>query len=119
MEPAKPPATAGAAMEALQAQRAFPSWALFAYKALKAASDGNPPLRLALVADDAILLAPTKRAEGWVGFFICQHTAAGHVRTFVDTSDNSVIQLQVPVRFENEATTAEEAVMLPNAQGHA
>lgn len=106
-------------MEALIANKSFPSWALFAYKALKEASDGNPPLRLALFAHDAILLAPTKREAGWAGFLICQYTAAGQVRTFTDTSDNTVIQLEVPARFADEATTAEEAVTLPISQGPA
>lgn len=114
-----PPASAGAAMEVMIAKRSFPTWALFAYKPLKAASDGNAPMRLALVADDAILLAPAKRRDGWCGFLICQNSASGQVRTFTDLSDSSRISLLVPGRFADEATTAEEAVTLPIAPARA
>ena len=98
--------------------RNFPTWALFAYTPLKkAAGDRPPPSRLALISqsEDAIMLAPTKRMGGWVGFFICQREAAGRVHTFLDTKDQVTIQLEVPRRFGAEATMAEEAVVLTTA----
>lgn len=79
----RPPAEAGAAMLALIAARQFPGFALAFYEHLQqAAGDAPPPRPLALVADDAILLAPRRTAGGWEGFLIAEHSAADQVRAF-------------------------------------
>lgn len=99
-------------------ERSFPTWALFVYTPLKKAAGDRPaPNRLALISEsqDAIMLAPTKRMGGWVGFFICQREAAGRVHTFLDTKDGVSHRLEVPRKFAAEATMAEEAVVLTTA----
>jgi hypothetical protein len=79
----QPPIEAGAAMLALIAARQFPSFALTFYEPLQQAGQGQPPPSpLALVADDAILLAPRRTAGGWSGFLIAEHSAADQVRAF-------------------------------------
>jgi len=79
----QPPTEAGAAMLALIAARQFPSFALTFYEPLLQAGQGQPaPSPLALVADDAILLAPRRQGPAWVGFLIAEHSAADQVRPF-------------------------------------
>jgi hypothetical protein len=79
----QPPAEAGAAMLALIAARQFPGFALTFYEPLLQAGQGQPaPSPLALVAEDAILLAPRRSATGWEGFLIAEHSAADQVRPF-------------------------------------
>jgi hypothetical protein len=70
-------------MLALIAARQFPGFALAFYEHLQqAAGDTPPPRPLALVADDAILLAPRRTSTGWEGFLIAEHSAADQVRPF-------------------------------------
>ncbi len=79
----RPPSDAGAAMLALICISQFPAFALAFYDALSAAGSGhNPPPLLALVADDAILLAPRQALGGWSGFLIAEGTAQGQDRPF-------------------------------------
>ena len=78
-----PPAEAGAAMLALIKAKQFPGWALTFYEALEAAGRDQPaPPTLALVAEDAILLAPRFTPGGWTGFLIAEGPASGQVRAF-------------------------------------
>jgi hypothetical protein len=70
-------------MLALIAARQFPGFALAFYEHLQQAGQGQPPPSpLALVADDAILLAPRRQGEAWTGFLIAEHSAADQVRAF-------------------------------------
>jgi hypothetical protein len=70
-------------MLALIRHSLFPAFALAFYEPLSAAGSGhNPPPLLALVADDAILLAPRQITGGWSGFLIAEGTAQGQRRAF-------------------------------------
>lgn len=76
-----PPAAAGAAALALGED--LPGFAMAFYPDLETVGRDRPaPSRLALLAEDAILLAPVPTATGWRGFLIADDTAAGQVREF-------------------------------------
>lgn len=94
----RPPGEAGAAMLALIQARAFPTFALGFYDALAAAGKDQPvPELLALVASDAVLLAPRQSAGGWSGFLIAEGTAQDQLREFRATPDQAQpIWLAVP-----------------------
>lgn len=86
----------GAAALALVAQRKMPTWALFCFQELRAAAEeGYVPDTCAFIAKDAILLHPTRTAEGWQGLLIAQESASEKYRTFTDDHDNTY-HLQVP-----------------------
>lgn len=109
-----PPPEAGAAMLALIAQRQFPTWALTFYDALKNSAGDTPPPTLALVATDAILLAPRFTPQGWRGFLIAEESAAGQARCFhpPDQPEASA-WLAVPVAPQPGAVWAAAAASLP------
>ena len=93
----QPPAEAGAAIVALAARQQVPGFALAFYAALSGAAGGTPaPQLLALVADDALLLAPRLTPLGWRGFLIAEDTADGQVRRFSSTADGESYWLEVP-----------------------
>lgn len=98
----KPPVAAGAAMLELIRRRLFPGFALAFYDALYQVGEGQPiPQPLALIADDAILLAPRPRADrsGWDGFLIAEGPAQGQVRSFRwpdQAPDQAAVWLTVP-----------------------
>lgn len=78
-----PPAAAGAAMLALLEREEFPDWAVAFYDSLNAVGRNHPaPARLALISEDAILLAPTLEPGGWRGFLIAEDTAINQPRSF-------------------------------------
>lgn len=110
-----PPAEAGAAMLALVAAGQFPSWALAFYGALQSAGkDTPPPPTLALVADDAILLAPRFTPGNWTGFLIAEGQAADQPRAFHPPGQpQAVVWLAVPVAPEPAAVWAVAAASLP------
>ena len=68
------------------------------YDALATAGEGHhPPTPLALLADDALLLAPVEHQDGWRGLLLAEDTAAGQVRTFRLADDlQRVVTLLVP-----------------------
>lgn len=110
-----PPSEAGAAMLALIARRQFPGWALTFYDALQqAGKDAPPPPTLALVAADAILLAPRFTPRGWTGFLIAEGQASGQPRAFHPPDrPQTVTWLSVPVAPEAAAVWAVAAASLP------
>lgn len=112
----RPPVEAGAAMLQLIADRQFPSFALAFYEPLHAAGSGQPaPPRLALVADDAILLAPTPTADGWRGFLIAEATAQGQPRSFRwpgQPDPAALLQVPMPAAGSGGAVWAVEAASL-------
>jgi hypothetical protein len=113
----RPPVEAGAAMIALISRKQFPGFALAFYDPLLSAGQGAaPPQRLALVADDAILLAPEPIAGGWRGFLIAEGTATGQTRVFhwPGQPDQPACCLAVPapVSGATGAVWAEEAASL-------
>ena len=93
-----PPAAAGAAMLALCELRQVPGFALAFYDALATAGEGTPPPQLlALLADDALLLAPVEHQDGWRGLLLAEETAAGQERTFRLADDSQrLVTLLVP-----------------------
>lgn len=110
-----PPAEAGAAMLALIARRQFPGWGLAFYDALQQAGAAvTPPPTLALVTDDAILLAPRFTPQGWTGFLIAESTAAGQSRPFHPPGQPDVVTwLSVPAAPSGAAVWAAAAASLP------
>jgi hypothetical protein len=96
--PQGPPAEAGAAMLALCEAQQVPGFAMAFYDALATAGEGiTPPTLLALLADDALLLAPAEQQDGWRGLLLAEDTAAGQVRTFRMAGDpQRVVSLLVP-----------------------
>jgi hypothetical protein len=65
---------------------------------LATAGEGTPPpTLLALLADDALLLAPVEHQDGWRGLLLAEDTAAGQERTFRLADDpQRAVTLQVP-----------------------
>jgi hypothetical protein len=112
----RPPSEAGAAMLALIKAHQFPGFALAFYDVLHTAGQGQPtPQRLALIATDAILLAPEPTADGWRGFLIAEGTATGQTRQFHwPGEDQPVCCLAVPAPVSGAvgAVWAEEAASL-------
>ena len=121
--PSGPPAEAGSAAVALLALGLFPAWALGLIEPLLKAGDDQPtPARLALLAEDALLLAPmeagglTQRA-GWGGLLIAEDTAAGQLRQFNSEDQAVTVWLRVPQPSEpGSAVWAEEVACLPIQQ---
>jgi hypothetical protein len=114
----RPPADAGAAMLELIRRQLFPGFALAFYEHLSAAGQNHPiPSRLALVAEDAIMLAPAAGPGGWQGFLIAESQAAGQDRAFrwIDQpADQPSLHLAVPAPASAAmgAVWAEEAACL-------
>lgn len=94
-----PPTEAGAAMLALCELRQVPGFAMAFYDALATAGEGiAPPTPLALVADDALLLAPVEHQDGWRGLLLAEDTAAGQERSFRLADDpQRLVTLRVPI----------------------
>lgn len=100
----------GSAAVALVHEKRYPSWALFCFPELKASHNPNlRPDNLALIAEDAILLAPIKTSYGWLGFLIAQESASDSVRVFEDDEGNQV-RLLIP--FIETKIVAREDVYL-------
>ena len=118
-KPQGPPAEAGAAMLAICEQQQVPGFAMAFYDALATAGEGvNPPTPLALLADDALLLAPVEHQDGWRGLLLAEDTAAGQARAFRLADDpQRVVTLLVP-SAPDAATPAWAAAgaWLPSAQ---
>lgn len=114
-----PPADAGAAMLALVVLNQCPSFALAFYESLAAAGQDQPaPRRLALIADDAILLAPTPSPGGWTGFLIADSSAANQTRAFhLPGEAEPIAQLLVPPPADGSVAGVWAAAhsTLPNA----
>jgi hypothetical protein len=112
----RPPSEAGAAMLALLSQQQFPGFALAFYDVLLSAGQGQTaPQRLALIATDAILLAPEPTTDGWRGFLIAEGTATGQTRQFRWAGDDQptcCLAVPAPVSGAMGAVWAEEAASL-------
>jgi hypothetical protein len=118
--PSGPPAEAGSAAVALLALGLFPAWALgFIDHLLKAGEDQPTPARLALLAEDALLLAPVEaggltQRGGWGGLMIAEDTAAGELRQFSSEDQTVTVWLRVPQPSEpGSAIWAEAVACLP------
>lgn len=92
-----PPPEAGAALLALCERQLAPGFAMGFYDALADAGEGvAAPALLALLADDALLLAPQEGADGWRGLLLAQDTAAGQPRAFTVLDRDQTVWLDVP-----------------------
>lgn len=106
-------------MLALCEQRQAPGFAMAFYDALATAGEGTPPpTPLALLAEDALLLAPVEHNDGWRGLLLAEDTAAGQVRTFRLADDpQRLVTLLVPSSPDAAAPAwAAEDSWLPIAQ---
>jgi hypothetical protein len=91
-----PSARYGAAAKKLIEAGQFPSWALFIYKDLVAKADGaQAPDDIALIAKDAIILAPTYEDFECYGMLIALESASEQVRSF-STMHGDFIELKMP-----------------------
>jgi len=106
-------------MLALCEQRQAPGFAMTFYDTLATAGEGTPPpTPLALLAEDALLLAPIEHHDGWRGLLLAEDTAAGQVRTFRLADDpQRLVTLLVPSAPDAAAPAwAAEGSWLPIAQ---
>jgi hypothetical protein len=105
-------------MLALVALDQCPPFALAFYESLAAAGQDQPaPPRLALIAEDAVLLAPTPSPGGWHGFLIADCSAANQVRAFrLPGEEEPIAQLLVPPPADGSVAGvwAAERSTLPN-----
>jgi hypothetical protein len=92
-------------MLALCEQRQVPGFAMAFYDALATAGEGTPPpTPLALLAEDALLLAPVEHQDGWRGLLLAEDTAAGQERTFRLADDpQRLVTLIVPLALDAAA----------------
>lgn len=106
-----PDGHSAAAYVELIKRRLLPGWALFCYKGLAPhATPGYVPGEPALIAEDAILLHPELKPNGYSGLLIAMESAGDKKRLFTSTRGLEVV-LQVPyietkfVARENELLT--------------
>lgn len=71
-----PTSVYGAAAMALVAGNNMPPWALFVFKDLKEAAEGQPPQLLAFICENAILLAPVFYENRVKGMLIALESAS-------------------------------------------
>lgn len=101
-----------AAVKLVEAGR-FPAWCLFCYPALRDAAGAckQPPRTLAYIAEDAVLLAPRRLGNGYIGMLVAQESAGGQVRLF-ETDDGNFISLEVPA-IPTKFIAEEDVILLP------
>lgn len=90
-----PTAIYGSAAMALIAMRLYPTWALFIFKDLKEAADGDPPSILAYVGEDAMILAPVHDQGIVKGMLIATEKASGK-RLVLQSPCNKTIYVEMP-----------------------
>lgn len=106
----KPSSHYGSAALAMVKAGVFPSWALFCFKQLADIADPSyTPSLAGFVAEDAILLHPTKTDHGYQGLLIARESAGNQVRNFDDGRGN-IVSLRIPP--VNTKIIAEEDVIL-------
>lgn len=105
-----PGARYGAAAKKLIEMGQFPFWALFIYKDLVSrADDALPPDDLALIAEDAIILAPTYEDFECHGMLIAMESASDKVRRF-STVHGDFVELRMP-KIDAKVSAIEDAVI--------
>ena len=104
-----PSATFGSAAMELVKMKMFPKWGLFAFKALKEASNGRPPELLAYIGEDVMMLAPIVDGKELKGMIICQESAYGAERELCSPC-GSGIKILVP-RFSGKIFAEENITM--------
>jgi len=104
----------GSAMLEMAKRRTLPSWALFCFKEVtETASSAYTPTMCAFVAEDAMLLHPVRKGEGWEGMLIAMESASEQPRVFVD-DDGNRHHLHVPY-IHTKAVAQEDVVLIPEA----
>lgn len=105
-----PGARYGAAAKRLIEIGKFPYWALFVYKDLVARADEClPPDDLALIAEDAIIIAPSYEGFECHGMLIAMESASEKVRQF-STVHGDFIELRLP-KLDAKVSAIEDAVI--------
>lgn len=102
----------GAAAGRLITLGKYPSWALFIYNDLKVnAKNANAPedKHVALISDNAIILAPKIRDDMCEGMLIALHNASNQVIEFKDLQGDS-IKILIP-ELKGQTIADEEAVL--------
>lgn len=96
--PPPPPPDAGAAALALLGADLLPPWAMgWVDDLADVAENQEPPEVWALMAGDALLLAPRPApGGGWRGYLLAEPMASGLVREFRLLPDGELQELQVP-----------------------
>jgi len=114
VDPDAPSPDAGAAALKLLADDRLPPFAMALIEQLEDAGTGQPaPIRLALIAEDAILLAPRPApGDAWRGFLIAEESASGQDRWF-QADDGSGVLLSVPVLEAQGVAVAVGGATLP------
>lgn len=72
-----PTAVYGAAGMELIKMKKLPPWALFVFKDIKQSASGAPPAMLALIGENALVLAPIFKDKTVKGMLICNEKAYG------------------------------------------
>ena len=99
----------GAAAIELVKQGKFPAWALFCFKQLSQAASGSPPVLLAYIGADCMVIAPVASPGGVTGLLIGMESASDQVRE-LKSPDGKVVTLKIP--FIETKIVAEEDVFL-------
>lgn len=100
-----PAAVYGAAAKKLIEMKLFPSWALFCYKDIMMHAGSIAPSPVALLHEDAIILAPRPGAGSVEGLLIAKESVSQLVIEMKDT-DGQVVKIQMP-RIENKLVALE------------
>tara|TARA_Y100000004_G_scaffold197209_1_gene270407 strand:- start:552 stop:1151 length:600 start_codon:yes stop_codon:yes gene_type:complete len=88
----------------------LPAWALFCYKALAAAaSDDYVPKVSIMVAEDALILHPTKTEDGYKGMLIAMESAGRQKREFT-IEGGETVWLTVP-EIETKVVAVEDVAL--------
>lgn len=100
----------GSAAMRLMSQESFPGWALFIYKDLKSVATTLAPPRLALRAQNALILAPSIK-DGMVrGMLLAQETAFDQWVEMTD-DDGDKFLVQIPA-LSGKVTAQEDMEMV-------
>ena len=100
----------GAAAHELIKTGDFPSWALFCWKELSQGASGEPPLILAYIASDCMLLAPVAVPGGYAGLLIASESAGNQVREMVSPCGKTVT-LKIP-QVQTKVIAEEDVILL-------
>lgn len=91
----RPAGIYGAAAMQLVNMKRFPSWALFAFKALRDGASGPAPTELAYMCEDFMVLAPKIDEDQIIGMIIGMEAASGELRVLQSLSGKGYM-VQIP-----------------------
>ena len=90
-----PSVMAAAAYMSLASTHQLPTWALFCFADFKQGANVQPPMLVAFVCEDAVLLAPVESDVTFSGLLIAMESASNSVRTMRSPCGRSV-SLRIP-----------------------